>query len=71
MEIVTLLIEVLISFVTGSAQAIGEGLTTLFFVVSETGAVTGLSNAGVVMVTFIAIGFAVGLMRVIFGLIRR
>lgn len=71
MEIVTLLIECMIAFVVGSAQAIGDGLTALFFTVDTAGVITGLSNPGIVIVTFVAIGFGVGLMRVIFGIVRR
>ena len=69
MDIVSTIVESLTSFVTGSATAIGDGLTALLFVTDSSG-VTGLSNPGIVIFTMLGIGFAVGLMGVIFSLIR-
>ena len=70
MNIVETIVTSLTDFVTGSAQAIGDGLTALLFVTNESG-ITGLSNPGIVIFTMLGIGFAVGLMGVIFSLIRR
>lgn len=69
MEVVSTLVTALTEFITGSASAIGEGITELLFTSNAEG-ITGLSNAGVVIFTIMGIGFAVGLMHVIFGLIR-
>ena len=69
MNIVNTIVESLTAFVTGSASAIGDGLTALLFVTDESG-ITGLSNPGIVIFTMLGIGFAVGLMGVVFSLLR-
>lgn len=70
MEIVETIVSALTEFVVGSATAIGDGLTALLFVTNE-GGIAGLSNPGIVIFTILGIGFAVGLMGVIFSLIRK
>ena len=69
-DMVTTITSTLTSFVTGSATAIGEGLETLLFVTDTDGAISGLTSAGTVIFTLLGIGFGVGLMGVIFSLIR-
>ena len=68
-EIVTTIVGSLTSMVTGSATAIGDGLVNFAFESSD-GAITGLSPAGEVIFTMLGIGFGVGLMGVVFSLLR-
>jgi len=70
MNIIETIVTSMTDFVVGSANAIGDGLTALLFVTDSTG-ITGLSNPGIVIFTVLGIGFAVGLMGVIFSLVRR
>lgn len=70
MGIVETITTSLTSFVTSSATAIGDGLTNLLFEVGTDGAISGVSNAGQVIFTLLGIGFGVGLMYVIFNLVR-
>lgn len=55
----------LTEMVTGSASAIGNGISGLLFNTEG-----GISNAGNAIFEILGIGFGVGLMSVIFGLIR-
>lgn len=70
-EIVTTIVQSITAMVAGSAQAISEGATALLFNVSEQGEVTGISTAGSVLFVLTGIGFAVGLMGLIFALFTR
>lgn len=69
-EIVTTIVDSLGSMVTGSASAIGDGLVNLAFETTE-GTITGLAPAGQVIFTMVGIGFGVGLMGVVFSLLRK
>ena len=67
-DIIQTIVTALTEMVTGSANAIGTGLQSLLF--TTNGDVQTLSSGGIVILTMVGIGFAIGLMRVIFGLIR-
>lgn len=67
MNIVTTIVTALSEMVTGSATAIGEGVQNLML--NEEG--TGLSQTGIIIFSLLGIGFAVGLMGVIFSLVTR
>lgn len=69
-QIITTITGALTSFVTGSATAISGGLETLLFTTGTDGAISGLTAAGTTIFTMFAIGAGVGLMSVIFALIR-
>ena len=69
-NVLTTIIQALTDFVTGSATAIGDGLETLLFVTGTDGAISGLTSAGSVIFTLVGIGMAVGIMGVVFNLIR-
>lgn len=68
-EIVTTIVTSLTEMVTGSATAIGDGLVNFAFETSE-GAITGLSPSGEVIFTMVGIGFGIGLMGVVFSLLK-
>lgn len=67
MNIVSTIVDALTQMVTGSASAIGDGVQGLML--NEEG--TGLSQTGVIIFSLLGIGFAVGLMSVIFNLVTR
>lgn len=66
-SIVTEIISILTSGITGIAQGIGQGLQTLassvFLTTGESG--TTLSTFGVLIVVFAGIGLAIGLCRLV------
>lgn len=66
-NILTAIIELLVGGITGVANGIGSGLSTLaksvFLEVGEAGAVTGLSAFGSLIVIFAGISLAIGLSR--------
>lgn len=68
MGIIETLVNSLTEFITGSASAIGDAISNLLF--TTEGDTSTLSVAGIVILTMLGIGFAVGLMRVVFSLIR-
>lgn len=71
MNIVETIVGALTDMVSGSAGAISEGIVGLLLKTDGQGAVTGLSNSGIILLTFIGIGFGVGIMYVIFNLVVR
>lgn len=68
-ELVTAIIEILVSGITGIASGVGEGLSTLasaiFFTTTGTGeaATTSLSVLGVCIISFAGISLALALCR--------
>lgn len=66
-SIVTEIISILTSGITGIAQGIGQGLQTLassvFLTTTDSG--TTLSTFGVLIVVFAGIGLAIGLCRLV------
>lgn len=70
MNIVTTIVEALTEMLTGSTQAITEGVQALF-VVTGTDGEQSLSTLGVIIFTLLGLGFAVGLVYVIINLVRR
>lgn len=64
-SVVTSIIEILVSGITGIASGVGQGLTTLvkdiFFTTS--GETTTLSMFGIMIVAFAGISLAIGLSR--------
>lgn len=68
-ELVTEIITILVSGITGIATGVGEGLSTLasgiFFTTTGTGdaATTGLSVLGTCIIAFAAISLGLGLCR--------
>lgn len=66
-SIVTEIISILTSGITGIAQGIGQGLQTLASSVflTTTGDTTTLSTFGVLIVVFAGIGLAIGLCRLV------
>lgn len=63
--VVTSIIEILVSGITGVAQGVGEGLSALaqaIFFTGETGSET-LSVMGILIVAFAGISLAIGLCR--------
>lgn len=66
-SIVTEIISILTSGITGIAQGIGQGLQTLASSVflTTTGETTTLSTFGVLIVVFAGIGLAIGLSRLV------
>ena len=66
-SILTEIISLLVSGITGIATGIGQGLSNLvqsiFLEVGEAGTVTGLSTFGSVIVIFAGISLAIGLSR--------
>lgn len=67
MNIVTTIVTALTEMVTGSATAIGEGVQNLLL--NEEG--TGINSTGIIIFSLLGVGFAVGLMSVIFNLVTR
>lgn len=65
--IMTEIIALLVSGITGIASGIGAGLTELvqaiFLEVSEAGAIEGLSTFGSLIIIFAGISLAIGLSR--------
>lgn len=65
-ELVTEIISILVSGITGIATGVGEGLSTLasgiFFTTAEEGG-TGLSVLGICIIAFAAISLGLGLCR--------
>ena len=66
MDIISTIVEALTEMLTGSVTAIGQGVNALFTV--EGG---GLSTLGIILMTFVGLGLAVGLVYVIINLVRR
>lgn len=68
-SVVQSIIEILVSGITGIAEGVGTGLTTLvqniFFTTTGTGpdATTTLSTFGIMIVAFAGISLAIGLSR--------
>lgn len=66
-SILTEIISLLVSGITGIATGIGQGLSNLvqsiFLEVGEAGTVTGLSTFGGVIVIFAGVSLAIGLSR--------
>lgn len=74
-SLVGTVVETITIMVGGSATAIGEGIVNLILE-SETNSdgvttITGMSASGQVITIVAALGFAVGLMGVVFGLVLR
>lgn len=70
MQILTAIIEILVGGITGIAQGIGQGLSTLVTDIFVTGAGTtespyALSVFGTVIVVFAGIALAIGLCRLV------
>lgn len=67
MEILTEIISILVGGITGIAQGVGSGLSTLaqsiFMAAGESG---GLSVFGTLIVVFAGISLAIGLCRLVF-----
>lgn len=65
MEILTEIIGILVGGISGIAQGVGTGLSTLAssIFMSGTGAEAGLSVMGTLIVVFAGIGLAIGLCR--------
>lgn len=66
MNIISTIVDALTEMLTGSVAAISEGVSALF--TTEGG---GLSVLGTILMTFMGLGFAVGLVYVIINLVRR
>ena len=64
-EIITTLTSGISQMATGIGTGIGNLVTEIFLKVDESGAVTGLSTFGGVIVIFAGIGFAVGLSKLV------
>lgn len=64
-EIVTALVEILVSGITGVASGVGEGLSTLAssIFMTTTGDTTSLSVFGILIIAFAGISLAIGLCR--------
>ena len=71
MNIVETIVSALTEIVSGSATAISDGVVGLLLETSADGAVTGLSNTGIIIFTLFGLGMGVGLMYVIFNLVTR
>ena len=66
MEILQSIISILVGGITGVAEGVGSGLSTLaesIFLVQTTGGEQGLSTMGTLIVVFAGIGLALGLCR--------
>lgn len=66
--ILTQIIEILVGGITGIAEGIGSGLSTLatsIFLTTGEGGTTGLSTFGVLVVVFAGISLAIGLSRLV------
>ena len=61
MSIVTTILESITSFGSGIAKAVVDLFTTLMFVTSEAGAITGLTAFGTVFCVFIGFGLVTGI----------
>ena len=70
MGIVETVVTSLSEIISGSAAAIGSGITGLLFTQGADGELV-ISNAGTVIFTLFGLGMGVGLMYVIFGLVVR
>lgn len=64
-EIVTAIVEILVSGITGVASGVGEGLSTLAssIFMTTTGDTTSLSVFGILIIAFAGISLAIGLCR--------
>lgn len=64
-EIVSAIVEILVSAITGIAQGVGEGFSTLVqsIFMTGTGESQTLSTFGIVIIVFAAISLAIGLCR--------
>lgn len=64
-EIVSAIVEILVSAITGIAQGVGSGFSTLVqsIFMTGTGESQTLSTFGVVIIVFAAISLAIGLCR--------
>lgn len=66
--ILTQIIEILVGGITGIAEGIGSGLSTLatsIFLTTGEGGTTSLSTFGVLVVVFAGISLAIGLSRLV------
>ena len=61
MQIITSILDAITSFGTGIAKAVVDLFTTLMFVSSEAGAITGLTAFGTVFCVFIGFGLVTGI----------
>lgn len=68
-NLVSEIIQILVSGITGVAEGVGQGLSTLaqsiFFATGE--GATGLSVLGICIVAFAGISLALGLCRLVFN----
>lgn len=64
-EIVTAIVEILVSGITGVASGVGEGLSTLAssIFMTTTGDTASLSVFGILIIAFAGISLAIGLCR--------
>lgn len=60
MQIITSILEAITSFGSGIAKMVVDLFTTLMFVSSEAGAITGLTAFGTVFCVFIGFGLVTG-----------
>lgn len=70
-ELVTSIVEILVSGITGVATGIGQGLSTLAqsIFLMENGDTTTISTFGVIVVAFAGISLSLGLCRLVYQLI--
>lgn len=61
MQIVTTILEAITSFGSGIAKMVVDLFSTLMFVTSEAGAITGLSAFGTTFCVFIGFGLVTGI----------
>lgn len=61
MQIVTSILESITSFGSGIAKMVVDLFTTLMFVTSEAGSITGLTAFGTVFCVFIGFGLVTGI----------
>ena len=64
-EIVTAIVEILVSGISGVASGVGQGLSTLAssIFMTTTGDTQGLSVFGILIIAFAGISLAIGLCR--------
>lgn len=70
-QILSAIIEILVSGITNIARGLGQGVSNIveyMFLTTntETGAITGLSTFGILIITFAGISLALGLCRLIY-----
>lgn len=67
-ELVTEIVEILVSGISGIASGIGEGLSTLaqaIFMTTAEGGTQTMSTFGILIVVFAGISLAIGLSRLV------